>query len=311
MNKLIAPALFLLAFVSCKNTPYDGYEKAEQSDLYYRFYKHDEKGRKPKENEIMRLKLRFKQTGTDSVLFSSASRSMLKDSCIELVLGPSPFKGSLIDGLKMMSVGDSASFIINADSLYSKWFKTPKPANFKTENATVTFDVKLDGVYPTEKELIDLFVQKEKENLSKYVAKNKIAVAPTATGLYYISVAEGNGKTPQQGDSVVVHYTGSFTDGKVFDSSVSGGRPITFLYQDGQVIPGWIEGLSQMKAGGKAKFIIPSSIAYGVNGRMGPMGEMAIPPASTLLFDIELVNVIPASAKSLAAAKSNNSHGKN
>jgi len=108
----------------------------------------------------------------------------------------------------------------------------------------------------------------------------------TQSGLEYIEVEAGTGAQAKAGDTVSVHYTGKFQDGKVFDSSVSRGEPITFPLGKGNVIKGWDEGIALMKVGGKAQLIIPPNLAYGERGASG-----AIPPNSTLVFDVELVSI--------------------
>lgn len=108
----------------------------------------------------------------------------------------------------------------------------------------------------------------------------------TNSGLDYIEIEEGTGAQAVAGKTVSVHYTGKFQDGRVFDSSVSRGEPISFKLGAGQVIKGWDEGIAMMKVGGKAQLIIPSDLAYGERGAGG-----VIPPNATLVFDVELVAV--------------------
>ena len=108
----------------------------------------------------------------------------------------------------------------------------------------------------------------------------------TDSGLEYIEVQAGSGTQAAAGKMVSVHYTGKFQDGRVFDSSVSRGEPITFKLGVGQVIKGWDEGIALMKVGGKAQLIIPSNLAYGERGAGG-----VIPPNATLVFYVELVSV--------------------
>jgi len=105
----------------------------------------------------------------------------------------------------------------------------------------------------------------------------------TATGLEYLDEKEGTGAKVKAGDTVEVHYTGTFKDGKKFDSSKDRGQPFSFKVGDGQVIKGWDEGLMGMKVGGTRKLKIPYQLAYGENGR-----PPTIPPKSELHFDIEL-----------------------
>lgn len=112
----------------------------------------------------------------------------------------------------------------------------------------------------------------------------KPGVKTTASGLQYLVTKEGTGKPPAADSMVKVHYTGKLVDGTVFDSSVERGEPIEFPLN--QVIPGWTEGLQLMKEGGKATFYIPSQLGYGQQGVPG-----TIPPNSTLIFDVELIEV--------------------
>lgn len=108
----------------------------------------------------------------------------------------------------------------------------------------------------------------------------------TNSGLRYKITEKGDGAKAKKGDTVVVHYTGMFTDGKVFDSSVQRNNPIDFPVGMGRVISGWDEGILLLNEGDKARFVIPSHLAYGSQGAGG-----VIPPHATLVFDVELVKV--------------------
>jgi len=111
-------------------------------------------------------------------------------------------------------------------------------------------------------------------------------IQTTPSGLQYIVIEEGTGDKPEKGKKVKVHYTGKLEDGTVFDSSVKRGVPIEFTLGVGQVIKGWDEGISDMQPGGKRQLIIPPDLGYGPNGY-----PPVIPPNSTLIFDVELVEV--------------------
>ncbi len=130
-------------------------------------------------------------------------------------------------------------------------------------------------------------IEKEQKALNE---KEQGKMTTTTSGLKYEDIKPGEGLAPKKGDSVVVHYTGWLVDGKKFDSSVDRGEPFKFILGVGQVIKGWDEGVLSMKVGGRRKLTIPAELGYGARG-----AGAVIPPNSTLIFDVELLEVIPKS----------------
>lgn len=129
----------------------------------------------------------------------------------------------------------------------------------------------------------DLSLEKNAEYLAENAKKPGVEV--TKTGLQFRKISgDGKGKQPGATSVVTVHYTGALINGKVFDSSVGRGEPISFGLN--QVIPGWTEGLQLMREGEKAELVIPQDIGYGARGAPG-----AIPPYQTLVFQVELIKV--------------------
>ena len=121
----------------------------------------------------------------------------------------------------------------------------------------------------------------------KYLAENaqKEGVVTLPSGLQYKVLREGNGKKPKATDQVKCHYEGMLVDGTMFDSSVQRGEPATFPLNG--VIAGWTEGLQLMQEGAKYRFFIPYQLGYGERG-----AGSSIPPFATLVFDVELIEVV-------------------
>jgi peptidylprolyl isomerase len=118
-------------------------------------------------------------------------------------------------------------------------------------------------------------------------ALEQAKIVQNPSGLSYQDITIGEGATPRDGQTVVVHYTGWLQQNdQQFDSSLDRGKPFRFVLGKGEVIPGWDEGVATMKTGGKRKLIIPGALAYGARGVPG-----AIPPNATLVFEVELLEV--------------------
>ncbi len=138
------------------------------------------------------------------------------------------------------------------------------------------------------KQLVEFQEQAEKnaQEGKKFLAENakKPDIITTKSGLQYQILQQGAGKSPKLTSTVKVNYEGRLIDGTVFDSSIARNHPVEFKLN--QVISGWTEGVQTMKEGGKSRFFVPSNLAYGDVGA----GD-AIGPNSTLIFDIELLEV--------------------
>lgn len=214
-------------------------------------------------------------------------------------------------GVALNTFIDSASYAIGRDIYYGmtqQWAQQQLPID-----ATIAIQAMMDCVKgsdqwnnETAQQLLARFQQHVEEQRrtevqanidagKKYLqanANNK-SIYTTATGLQYRCVKEGNGKRPSlhvgetgaQPDKVKVHYTGKLIDGRVFDSSVQRGKPITFALD--RVIAGWTEGLQLMDEGSKYILYIPYNLAYGERST----GD--IPGGSTLIFEVELLEINP------------------
>lgn len=164
-----------------------------------------------------------------------------------------------------------------------------KPSKFKQEELTAAmeaFEKVMQGKQEEMKKAQAAKAGDVKAAGAKFLADNgkREGVKTTASGLQYEVIKAAEGAKPVPTDKVNVHYHGTLVNGKVFDSSVQRGEPITFGVQE--VIKGWTEGLQLMNVGSKFKFFIPSDLAYGDNGAGADIG-----PGETLIFEVELLKI--------------------
>ncbi len=248
------------------------------------------------------------RTDKDSVLFSTYTAG----HPVQIKVQPSQNVADLMDIFPLLSAKDSALVRVPVDSVF-KGHETERPA-FLTPKSNIVFTIKIEKVQTLAEAIaekngaIAKMQQNELVIADKYIADNKLAVKATPSGLKYVITQPSIGRKPVAGDTLLVNYTGRTLNGKVFDSSIqsvaqAGGlnqpgrnyEPIKVVVGQGQVIPGWDEGLLLLNQGSKAIFVIPSTLAYGSQGA----GE-DIAPFSTLVFDVELVKVKPAPHKAPA-----------
>lgn len=225
------------------------------------------KGKGKKVSENPKVKVHYTGYFADGKIFDS---SVKRGEPIALVVG----KGQVIkgweEGLALMSEGDKYRLIIPYTLAYGEAGRQP----VIPPKSDLTFDV-------------EIIEAQETASAKPYDVKGKDTLK-TESGLKYIMVEEvkKNRVKPVNGQTVIVHYTGYFEDGKIFDSSVERGEPFSFQLGKGMVIKGWDEGIALMNIGEKARLLIPYQLAYGEQGYPG-----AIPPKSNLIFDVELINV--------------------
>ncbi len=290
--------------------------KKGEGDMMYKIYS-DKSGESIKVGDFVAFKAIEKTEDGDSVLFSSYDY----DHSALLVREKSVFKGDLFAALGLLSEGDSASFKINIDSMSAKMGR-PKPAHSKGKYLVYT--IKVEKVIPKGKltdslfrDKIDTFLKaeidkaKNTENakLKSYIAAKNLKTTVSPSGLNYVVTKESTGVKAAEGDTVQVNYTGMFLSGKVFDTSLpevakkAGNfnamrpyEPLKVPVGAHALVPGFDEGLMLFPKGTKATLLIPSKLAYGEQGNSG------IPPYTPLIFEIEIVNVIPKKIGPLASA---------
>lgn len=185
---------------------------------------------------------------------------------IKFKLGDSAFIKGVDEGIVGMKMGGKRSIIIPADKAYGEAGFGPIPPNSSLKVVIDLIDVK-DAV------------------VAAPWGIDSTKIITSQSGLKYVILQPGSGAKADSADLVTVHYTGFLSDGKIFDSSVERDEPFKFRLKLQPVIPGWEEGIKLIGKGGKAKLIIPPALGYGAI----PVGT--IPPNSTLIFDVELLDI--------------------
>ncbi len=291
--EIILTSIFLLLFTSCwNNSKYQGYNKTN-TGLYYKLQAIGDGKRKPFPGDFLQLIITYK-TLKDSVFYDTFSSN--ETGMVILPFNRSSFSGSFEEGLKKMNAGDSVSFIVNADSLFKKFFKAELPI-FLEHGSSIKMDVKLYSIltkveYEKELEKFEQIVEnrdiEESRKLQIYLDTNKTKYYPIANGMYYMPVIQGVGNFARYGDKVTIHYKGFFLNGKQFESTYERSQALEFNFgEDGQVINGFKTAISLMNQGAKTKFIIPSQLAFGETGS----STNIVPPYTTLIYEIELINL--------------------
>ncbi|MEI6887729.1 MAG: FKBP-type peptidyl-prolyl cis-trans isomerase [Bacteroidales bacterium] len=290
-NNFLKPLgiLLLLALTTFAcSSKYAGFDKTANG-LYYKIIKESKDTLKPRLGDWVSLNMSWQYK--DSVMFDS--RKAQGGMPIRFQVPASDFKGDLYEGIKLMSAGDSAVFLINSDSLFRKTFRQPSRPKFVDTNSVVTFHVKLISIDNPQS-----LIKKEQDELVKYLTDKKITVQPAESGLYFIETVAGKGLAIDTGMWVSVHFKVLLIDGKQLFSSYDRGEPITFEYGKRFDTPGVEQAIGMMKKGGKAMAIVPSKIAFGETGR-----GSVVPPFATMIYELEIVNVQTKAEHDKAAAE--------
>jgi FKBP-type peptidyl-prolyl cis-trans isomerase len=245
----------------------------------------DSEGESPEVGDIMVMHFTY-SSDNDSVLFNTKA---IKDSFLVELVAPT-FKGGVEEGFAMMSPGDSVHFKVSADSVYKHVLYKQLPG-FLEKGSDLLFRVKMNGfinraVFDSLERARDIESRRrEFVEIEQYMTENDFEVMPTENGLYFQSLKEGSGLHPGTGDTVVLKYTASLLNGYEFDSDERLGHPLEVVLGNNMVLPGMEEGLPLMKAGGRARMLLPSDLAFGDRH----VGE--VPPYSSIVFEVELLEV--------------------
>ncbi len=278
--------LTILFMSACNNNPYPGYSPESGGDFYYKLLMFGDNRSKPAPGDYITADIAY-QTMNDSVFFRGKRTFQLAQS---------EFDGSIEDCFMMMAEDDSASFIISADSLFQRTLNAQLPS-FIPENSNMKVGIRMhmirsEAEYKREKEeflaWIEDFGEYEQTVLRHFIEEQKVDIEPTASGMYFIPLKEGNGRKVKKGDIVTVNYEGKFLNGEFFDSTVKRNQPFEFVYgTEWQVIEGMEEAIGLMREGDKAIIILPSELAWGADGSSTGI----IPPFTSVIYELELLDV--------------------
>jgi peptidylprolyl isomerase len=276
--------LFLIS--ACNTGKYPGF-KTTKNGLPYKFYVKNETGIVPENGKLLGLKMTY---GTADTIFFNTNTT--QDGLITLPMSESVYPGDIFEGLALMRLGDSAAFMVNADSFYLKTVQAKQVPDFVKGIGDLTFNIKLHKIQTQDEamleyqEKLDAFQKEEAGILNAYLTSNNITIKPTESGLYFESVKPGSGPLAKDGDLVNVHFAIKLLNGTEIFSSEAAGDPV--VYELGQPFDteGMNQALRMMKAGGSAHLIMPSYLAFGEKGRAN-----IIPPFTPLICDVQLIKI--------------------
>lgn len=273
----------LLLFSACSDDKFAGYELGK-NNVRYKVHTRSNDTIHPKLTDWVTLNMDYRLE--DTILFSSRNLDKpLRFSIIDPM-----FEGDLYDGLKMMSVGDSMTFVVVADSFFFKTAFAKKLPDFVNPGDPLFYDVKLTNLLTDEefnKELEaekQVLKDKEQEILNAYLKENNITTKPQTSGLYFIPVREGKGPRPDTGDMCRIYLEVKEINGNVLYSNFNQ-TPIDVEYGKQFDTKGLMQGLGMLKTGGRAKMIVPSPIG------VGETGKEVVNAFTTILYDVELIDL--------------------
>ncbi|ASU32757.1 FKBP-type peptidyl-prolyl cis-trans isomerase [Mucilaginibacter xinganensis] len=293
--------LFIFASILAVNVNAQSAMQRTPKGALYQIYTHNT-GDKIKEGDIITFQY-IQKTDKDSVLYSTYASGRVGQARIQ----PSQNVADLMEVFPLLAVNDSVLVKVPTDSLFMGHEDKRPP--FFPKGSNLDFTIKI-----LKAQSMDAFMGEMKSaeiaGADKYIADHKLNLQTTASGLKYVITQPSTKRKPVNGDTLLVNYTGKGLDDKVFDTSIEANAKAAGLQQEGRhyeplqlaigaggIIAGWEEGLLLLNEGSKATFVIPSKLAYGETGYQG------IAPFSTLVFDVELVKIIPAKHTATPGAK--------
>jgi FKBP-type peptidyl-prolyl cis-trans isomerase len=291
LNAAFGAVLLGLLFTACVEEKYPDYSVTE-NDVYYKLVATDGNDRHPEPGDYLSLDVKYFSLD-DSLFYDSQNES--RDGRMTAVVPDSCISGGYFDALSTLTIGDSAALLIATTVFFNEYQKQAVPAHLAKYDR-VKIEVRLENVQTleevqaeqlaTQEQLLQL-EREEQVMLKNYLKAEGVDSSHFYRGLYIIPIEEGSGEKASNGKHVTLHFRGTTLAGKQFDSTYDRGAPLDFrVGSPGIVIAGIEIGVKRLRAGSKAKFILPSQLAFGSRGVPG-----IVDPYATLIYEIELIKL--------------------
>lgn len=255
--------------------------------IEYKIVKASKSKRTPNVGDVMYMNMSYRTERTDSLLFASSD---LGEEFRMRLVAPSD-KGCIEEALMLLHEGDSAVIKVDAIKFFVKsQGKASIPAFIKKGDRLV-FNVRMKKIVSgldyanANKDMYQKRIDEENSLINRFLINMNYPLKKTDSGLHILTINKGAGKKPSVGSSVKIDYTAAFIDGSVFDSTLERSEPFSFVIGKKEVIVGLEEAVMNMQVGDHCLVIIPFRLAYG-DQKYGNV----IPPFSTLVFEIELLD---------------------
>jgi peptidylprolyl isomerase len=279
--------LVILLISGCESK-HPGYKKTG-SGIYYKIHSVDNQDTAQVEiGKIVTLSMKY--SANDSLLFDSERMGTPSKFPVQ----PPMYEGDIYEALTLLKKGDSASLIIGAEGFYTKTVNQPSAPEFIGEDDELVFEIKVLNIQTDaevqEQERIrrEGLKNKEQSIINNYVSENNISVEPNDDGIYFIPKKRGTGKSPEESEWALVHYSVKTLDGnQLFASRERTDEPLEFEVGNRFENEGFQEVVMMMREGGVAEALVPSSMAFGAEGA----GDV-VDPFTPLYYEIELVDVM-------------------
>jgi FKBP-type peptidyl-prolyl cis-trans isomerase len=286
MKKILFFLLIVVVFASCNKNQFKDFEQTE-SGLYYKIHVDAGDTTKAREGDVMTVLINYR------TLENKPVDSNYKSMPIEIRMRPSIYKGDIFEGLGLLSIGDSATFVASTDSFFTKLSGSPIPPTLDS-GSFFYIDVKVQNIQNQaemmriEAERMAMLQEAETALLTNYIADNKITIAPDSNGMFVIKSKKGNGKVVKTGNYATIHLKiGSLSNDEIlYNTYEQMPEGTELMIGTGYFGIGFDLCLQGSKVGDVFKAIVPSKMAFGERGAEG-----IVPPYTTLVYDCEVIAV--------------------